>query len=231
MGDSPIGRPLAVLLSGAPGSGKSTLAGVLGERLRTPVVDKDRIRQGMLWALGTRDIDRAPPGPPLWYAVMEAHLRLGISVVGDMALFAGVSDEEIPRRLGPLADLFNVHCVAANTRDRVLQRAGRDPVHAHRVDYLSAQMDGGTEQTSAQLSLGCPALVVDTTSGYEPSLDQIVDAILAFGRRRREDHGTERRHSLRSPRMHPNPYFSQGDKTWGGRTFPNGCTSASLGGC
>jgi hypothetical protein len=59
-------RPIAVLMSGAPGSGKSTLAGLLAEQIRVPVVSKDRLRQGTLWALRTRDIDTAPLGPPLW---------------------------------------------------------------------------------------------------------------------------------------------------------------------
>jgi len=177
-------RPIAVLMSGAPGSGKSTLAGLLGERLRVPVVSKDRLRQGTLWALRTRDIDQAPPGPPLWYAAMEAHLRLGISVVGDMALFAKVSEEEVPARLAPLADLFNVHCIALNTRRRLLDRASRDPVHAHRVDYLAAHIEVWNEQTASPLNLGCPSMVVDTTSEYEPPLDQIIGAIVEFASER-----------------------------------------------
>jgi predicted kinase len=180
MGAARTERPVAVLMSGAPGAGKSTLAGLLGEQLRVPVVSKDRLRQATLWALRTRDIDKAPPGPPLWYAAMEAHLRLGISVVGDMTLFADVSEEEVAARLAPLADLFNVHCIAMNTRQRLLDRAASDPVHAHRVDYLAAHIDVWTEQTALPLDLGCPAVVVDTTSGYEPPLDEIIGVLVEF---------------------------------------------------
>jgi hypothetical protein len=112
---------------------------------------------------------------------MEAHLQLGISVVGDMALFANVSEEEVRNRLGPLADLFNVHCVATNSRERLLERAERDPIHAHRIDYLAAQTKVWIEQNRfVRLNLGCPSLVVDTTSGYDPSLGQIIDAIVEF---------------------------------------------------
>jgi hypothetical protein len=112
---------------------------------------------------------------------MEAHLQLGISVIGDMALFADVSEEEVQTRLAPLADLFNVHCVATSSHERLLDRAERDPIHAHRVNYLAEQTKVWTEQNRfVQLNLGCPSLVVDTTSGYEPSLDQIIDAIVEF---------------------------------------------------
>jgi predicted kinase len=181
MGESRFGRPIAVLMSGEPGSGKTSLAGALAESLRVPVISKDRLRQGTLWSLRTRDIDKAPPGPPLWYAAMEAHLQLGISVVGDMALFANVSEEEVQARLAPLADLFNVHCVATSSRERLLDRTESDPIHAHRIDRLAEQTKVWTEQNRfVQLNLRCPSLVVDTTSGYEPSLDQIIDAIEEF---------------------------------------------------
>ena len=167
-------------MSGKPGSGKSTLAADLGERLRVPIVNKDRLRQGTLWALRTRDIDKAPPGPPLWYAAMEAHLQLGISVIGDMALFAGVSEADVSARLAPLADLFNVHCVAENSRARFLDRAGHDLVHAHRVEHLAANAETWDDATAQPLELDCPCVVVDTTGGYVPTVDEVVSAISSF---------------------------------------------------
>lgn len=86
MGDAEIevtrtgrgGRPLAVLMSGAPGAGKTTLANRLGDIMRMPVVAKDRIRQGTMWTLGTNDLDDAPLGPPLFYGVLESYLSLGV---------------------------------------------------------------------------------------------------------------------------------------------------------
>jgi hypothetical protein len=143
-------------------------------------VSRDRLRQGTLWALGIRDIDRAPSGPPLWYSAMEAHLNLGVSVVGDMTLHARISEADVASRLAPLADLFNVHCAAANARIRFLDRARRDVIHAHRVDYLAAMADTWDQETASPLDLGCPNLVVDTTNGYVPSVDDVVEAIVAF---------------------------------------------------
>lgn len=166
-----------VLVTGAPGSGKSTLAMSLAEVIRTPVVSKDRLRQGTLWTLGSDDLADAPPGPPLWYAVLESHLELGISVIGDMALFPGLSEEDVVARLAPLANLVAVHCQSSAALGRFEARTRRDPVHAAYVDGLMPEASRLCEETFEPHRLGCPTLVVDTTDGYEPGIEEIVKFI------------------------------------------------------
>jgi hypothetical protein len=52
------------------------------------------------------------------------------------------------------------------------------------VDYLAAHIEVWNEQTASPLNLGCPSMVVDTTSDYEPPLDQIIGAIVEFASER-----------------------------------------------
>jgi predicted kinase len=171
-------RPLAILMSGAPGSGKSTLARLLGERLRLPVVDKDRLREGALFTLGSGNLDEAPRGVELFYATVEGLLGQGISVVGDMTLYPGISEPDIAARFAPLAMLVNVHCQASNAMARFEARMRADPLNHERVDALLPQVADLQARLVEPLDLGCRCIVVDTTDGYSPSIEEIVSELV-----------------------------------------------------
>lgn len=175
------GRPLAVLLSGAPGAGKTTLANRLGDVMRMPVVSNDRVRQATLWTLGTDDLGEAPPGPPLFYGVMESYLRLGVSVIGDMTLRPGLSEPDVAARLAPCADLVVVHCRTAGALLRFERRTRRDPVHRLLLARVLPEVRHLQESVWEPLDLGCPTIIVDTTDEYEPTLAMIVSWIARHG--------------------------------------------------
>jgi hypothetical protein len=171
-------KPLAVLMSGAPGSGKSTVARLLGDRLRIPVVDKDRLREGALLTLGTGDIDQAPFGPELFYATVEGLVGAGISLVGDMTLVRGVSEPDVAARIAPGAVLVNVHCRTPHAVGRFEARMRVDPLNEHRVDALLPYVEELQAQLLEPLDLGCPCILVDTTDGFEPGVEEIAAEIL-----------------------------------------------------
>ena len=164
-------------MSGAPGSGKSTVARQLGELLRVPVIDKDRLREGALFTIGTGDIDQAPFGPELFYSTVEHMLACGISLIGDMTLVRNVSEPDIATRIAPNAELVNVHCRTSHAVERFEARTRLDPVNEYRVDALLPYVEELQAQLLEPLDLGCPSLVVDTTDGFVPAIEEIAAEI------------------------------------------------------
>lgn len=169
-------QPLVVLMSGAPGSGKSTLARRLGERLRLPVV-KDRLREGALWTCGTDDLDEVPAGPPIFYRTIETLLACGVSLIGDMTLYADTSRPDIATRVAPHAKLVNVHCRTSVAVDRFVARMRADPLNQHRVNAVTPNGLRLQAQVFEPLDLGCPCILVDTTDGYVPPIDDVATEI------------------------------------------------------
>jgi hypothetical protein len=153
-------------MSGAPGSGKSTMAALLGQRLRLPVINKDRLRQATLW------------GPGLWYPVMESLLGAQISVIGDMTLFPGICESDIAERLAPLAQLVQVFCRCEAPIERFVARSQADPLHRRDTQALLPQVTELAAGLQEPLALGCPTFVVDTTDGYHPSIDDLVERLI-----------------------------------------------------
>jgi hypothetical protein len=169
-------------MSGAPGSGKSTLARVLSDRLRLPLVDKDLLREAALFSSGAGDVRLAPWGPGLWYPALESLLDLGVSVIGDMTLFPGVSEPDVRSRLAPKAHLFCVHCRCLKPSARWLSKLQGHPFRADSSGELMPTVLALEESLAEPMDLGCRTLVVDTEAGYKPSLDGIEEEIRNFVR-------------------------------------------------
>jgi predicted kinase len=171
-------KPLAVLMSGAPGAGKTTLAHALGDRLRIPVIEKDRLRAGCLRTIGKES--PSAHGPKLFYEVMEHLLGCRISVVGDMTLFPGISESDVAAMLAPVAELILVHCQSSDAVARFESRMRADPLNRSRVDELLPMVKGLQDRLHDPVHLDCPCIVVDTVDGYSPSLDTITENIERF---------------------------------------------------
>lgn len=167
-------RPVAILMSGAPGSGKSSLARLLSDQLHLPLLDKDVLLEATVFTSGARALPALAQGPLLWYDALEPLLDLGISLVGDMTLFPGVSEPDIRSRLASRAHLICVHCRAREAVTRWEERLARDPLRRDRVPQLLPTIRWLQESLVEPLELGCETLVVDTDDGYRPSLDVIV---------------------------------------------------------
>jgi predicted kinase len=180
------GAPVLVVISGPAGAGKTTLAHRLARALGCPAICRDEIKEGMMHAAGRFPAGGFTPGPgdeltrrtfPVFFGMLELLVRAGVTTVAEAAF----QDPAWRQGLEPLsgrARIRVVHCCvdADLAFSRRLRRSATDPLRrAHR--------DPGPQETAAQasrhrdfvrLALDVPALEVDTTDGYVPSLAEIV---------------------------------------------------------
>lgn len=172
-------RPTLIIIGGPAGTGKTTLAYGLARRVGCPAICRDEIKEGMVHTAGR--FDPAPGDEltrrtfPLFFDVLTLLVSSGVTVIADAAF----QDQVWRPKLEPLmalAELRIVQCYA--DRDvawkRIADRASERNAHAD--GQLLAALEAGERyfEEFDRVSMPVPSIDVDTTSGYSPSLDEIV---------------------------------------------------------
>lgn len=170
-----MGRPTLVVVSGPAAAGKTSLAHKLAVAIGCPVVCRDEIKEGMVQAAG-KDF-QAAPGDPLtqrtlsvFFDVIRLLLEAGVTLVAEAAF----QDHVWRPRLEELSDLANIRVVRCQVNHEVgrqrLAVRGRRAAHAD----SSVTEDAEYFDRYTPISLAVPTIDVDSSSGYEPSLEEIV---------------------------------------------------------
>jgi predicted kinase len=177
--------PTLVIISGPSAVGKTTLAHRLAESLGCPAICRDEIKEGMVHASSG-----FVPSPgdeltkrtfPVFFDVVGLLLRAGVTTVADAAFQDANWRTGLEPLLG-LAQLRIVHCYVPTdvALTRALRRRESNPVRRAHVDPgpdRDPQHFARLHAAFERLSLEVPALEVDTTDGYRPGLDIIVDFV------------------------------------------------------
>jgi predicted kinase len=171
-------QPLLVLVSGAPGSGKTTLARQIARALKLPHLNRDEIWEGLRFTVGRgapESIGRR--GVTAEYGALEHLLAVGVSLVADGTMYRGEFESSI-RRLCDLAEVVNIHCRAASASQRYRDRELAKQLPQQVFDDQMKRLPEIGDLVTDPLDLGCPLIEVNTESDLNPSLDEIVKALI-----------------------------------------------------
>lgn len=177
--------PTLTVVSGGPGTGKTTLAHVLAHELGCPAIIRDEIKQGLVLATPGYQAGGEDPlshkALDAFFEVTGALLRAGVTTV----IEAAFQDRLWRPHLEPLTGLAEIRIIrcatpAAIAHDRIAHRAqhsGHRAAHGDH-DLLEAIAAGEHSLDSwVPISLDVPTLLVDTSDGYSPGIQDVVKFI------------------------------------------------------
>lgn len=171
---------LLVLVSGAPGSGKTTFGAALAQRLRIQHIDRDFIANGLRLT-----VQRGAPAPLVQRApatawgVLEHLAAAGVTTVFSGTMYRGEMEQSV-RRLRDFATVVNVHLTAENPTERWVAARRAEGVAEDAIQEILVgriQRLGGA--ISEPVDYGCARIEVNSSDGYDPSFEAVVEEILA----------------------------------------------------
>lgn len=176
--------PTLVVVSGPPGGyGKTTLAHEIARTVGCPAICRDEIKEGIV-----HNNPGFLPAPgdwitqktlPLFFDVLTLLLRAGTTVVAESAW----QDKNWRPGLEPLTDLADIRIIQCTADlDAADQRARRryETNPAHQAAHTAPGPNRPSRHPNdwyVGISLPAPRLLVDTTNGYHPSIQEIMTFI------------------------------------------------------
>ncbi|MCI8442966.1 MAG: ATP-binding protein [Provencibacterium sp.] len=173
-------KPYLLIVTGRPGSGKSTFAKALGKRIHMPVVSRDELKEGYIHTQGAGHSELPPNTNKIvtdvFFNMLEMLVSSGVSVIAEAAFQHGMWTAGLEGFIEQ-AELRLLICgVNGETaRERCLRRAKEDRLR--RYFHGSSGASDETIPPYNAPALPVPTLHVDTSNGYAPKMDEIVNIL------------------------------------------------------
>jgi predicted kinase len=175
-------QPALIVVTGRAGAGKTTLAHALARELHCPAVCRDEIKEGYVYTIGEAGEtggDIQLYATETFFAALELLLDRGVTVVAEAAFQHKVWEW----RLKPLLSVARVRIVLCELDPeralvRRIARGQADPQRAWFHPNEAAYNRTGGMVSYDPPRLEVPTLRVDTSDGYSPAFE----AILEFAR-------------------------------------------------
>ena len=178
-----IATPTLVVVSGPPRTGKTSLAHTIARAIHCPAVCRDEIKEGMVHAVG--EGFRASSGDlltqrtlPVFFEVLGTLLAAGVTTVAEAAFQDPLWRHGLEPILGK-ASLRIVQCHADPVVGRERRRVAVEGGQTAHAKIVGDEIEDWREAYASfdRLSIAAPSIDVDTTEGYEPGIEAIVEFV------------------------------------------------------
>jgi predicted kinase/predicted nucleotidyltransferase len=166
-----------IIVTGAPATGKTTLAAALGSHLGMPVLSKDLIKETLLESVESGSLQESQrlghAAFKVLYAVAQELLDAGVSVILEAPFKRGVGEPELRSLVkGRIAAVIVCTASPELVVNRFRERATGSERHPGHMDRVRPEISSVLPFEPPDL--GVPEIVVDTSRGYQPSLEELI---------------------------------------------------------
>lgn len=184
-----MSKPFVVVVTGCPGSGKTTLAHKLANKIHCPALCRDEFKEGYVHTMAAsheslgKDVNRQLYDT--FFEIIRFVIAKKISVVIEAAFQHKLWQPKL-QELAVLADISIVVCSVDSqlARLRFIERDLADPTrerfHGDQAVHAAKVGQDFSVDSYNPPEINLPTITVETTDGYNPGLDKILDFVMSY---------------------------------------------------